>query len=85
MTQTDKCPRFGQTETTNHLLWECEHVKNIWSLFDALMTQATQVSQECINKEEDKINNQKQAATIDIIFIFRYLWLISTQKKSNFN
>jgi hypothetical protein len=44
MTQTDKCPRFGQTETTNHLLWECEHVKNIWSLFDALITQATQVS-----------------------------------------
>jgi hypothetical protein len=32
MTPSDQCPRCSQSETTRHLLWECEHSKNIWSL-----------------------------------------------------
>ena len=52
MTETDECPRCGLTETTKHLLWECEHVKHIWSLFNALMTQAAN-GKECIKKYED--------------------------------
>ncbi len=27
MTQTYKCPRLGQTDTTNYFLWECEQKK----------------------------------------------------------
>jgi hypothetical protein len=48
MMQTDKCPRCSQTETPKHLLWECEHVKSIWSLFKTLMTQ-TLNGNECIH------------------------------------
>jgi hypothetical protein len=52
MTQTDKCPRCSQTETSKHLLWECKHVQNIWSLFNTLMNQ-TSNSKESINNYED--------------------------------
>jgi hypothetical protein len=36
MVESDKCPRCGQIETINHLLWECDHSKKIWSLFNKL-------------------------------------------------
>jgi hypothetical protein len=38
MTVTDECPRCGITETSKHLLYECAHVRNIWSLFNNLMS-----------------------------------------------
>jgi hypothetical protein len=38
MTISDKCPRCGEVESTKHLLWECSHVKHIWSLFNILLT-----------------------------------------------
>ncbi len=47
MTETDECPRCGLTETTKHVLWECKHVKHIWTLLNALMNQL------CINKYDD--------------------------------
>ena len=34
MTNTDECPRCGQTETISHLLWECAHVKDIWNIYN---------------------------------------------------
>jgi hypothetical protein len=37
MVESDKCPRCGQIETINHLLWECDHSKKIWSLFNKLL------------------------------------------------
>ena len=37
MTDTDSCPRCVDTETINHLLWECSHAKNIWGLFNTFM------------------------------------------------
>ena len=52
MTETDECPRCGLTETTKHLLWECEHVKHIWSLFNALMNQVGN-NKEFVNKYDD--------------------------------
>jgi hypothetical protein len=52
MTETDECPRCGLTETTKHLLWECEHSKHIWSLFNALMNQVGN-NKECIKKYEE--------------------------------
>ena len=38
MTNSDKCPRCGEVESTKHLLWDCSHVKHIWSLFNILLT-----------------------------------------------
>ena len=52
MTETDECPRCGVTETTKHLLFECAHSKNIWNLFNNLMTQ-TSNDQEKVNKYDD--------------------------------
>jgi hypothetical protein len=52
MTETDECPRCGLTETTKHLLRECEHFKHIWSLFNALMNQVGN-NKECIKKYEE--------------------------------
>jgi hypothetical protein len=37
MKPTDKCPRCDIREDTKHLLWECTHAKNIWSLYNTLM------------------------------------------------
>jgi hypothetical protein len=34
MTINDKCPRCGDLEDAKHLLWECYHSRNIWSLFN---------------------------------------------------
>jgi hypothetical protein len=31
MTVTDECPRCSMTENSKHFLWECVHVRNIWS------------------------------------------------------
>ena len=39
-------------ETSKHLLWECSHVKNIWSLFNDLMTEINCI-QDCVNHYED--------------------------------
>ncbi len=52
MTETDECPICGLTETTKHLLWECEHNKQIWSLFNALMNQVGNY-RECVKKYEE--------------------------------
>jgi len=38
MTDSDKCPRCGQTETTEHLLWECIHSQAIWSEYNRYMS-----------------------------------------------
>ena len=40
------------TETSGHLLFECVHVRNIWSLFNNLVTQIRN-GQECVNNYED--------------------------------
>jgi exonuclease III len=47
MTSTDKCPRCGEVETSEHLLWKCVHVQNIWYLFNLVMNQINN-SQECV-------------------------------------
>jgi hypothetical protein len=52
MTVTDECPRCNMTETSKHLLWECTHVKNIWSLFNDLMNHIKN-GHECVSNYED--------------------------------
>jgi hypothetical protein len=52
MTSNDKCPRCGEIESTMHLLWECDHVKHIWSLYNELV-QSVGVQQDKILKYDD--------------------------------
>jgi hypothetical protein len=44
MTTDDKCSRCNNTENTKHLLYECVQAKNIWTLFNSLMTKTKQDS-----------------------------------------
>jgi exonuclease III len=52
MTTTDKCPRCGEVETIQHLLWECLQVKLIWKIYNNLMVK--------VNKTDEQINDYKQ-------------------------
>ena len=62
MTEDDLCPRCGRIETTRHLIWECSHVRNIWNLFNNLMTQISN-SQESVNKYEDVFQTCERPGT----------------------
>jgi hypothetical protein len=52
MTTNDKCPRCGEIESTRHLLWECTHVKHIWSLYNSLV-QSVGAHQDKMVKYDD--------------------------------
>jgi hypothetical protein len=52
MTNNEDCPRCGEIETSEHLLWNCAHVKNIWSLFNQIMCQVS-LHNECVTLYED--------------------------------
>ena len=44
MTPTDECPRCGEKEDLKHLLWECTHAKQIWSLYNNIMSKTGQMT-----------------------------------------
>ena len=52
MTTTDKCPRCNLTETTEHLLWECVHVRHIWTLYNDLMINLTKPDERILKYED---------------------------------
>ncbi len=56
MTETDSSPRCGLIETTKHLLLECVHAINIWSLYNTLMIQIGK-SCELVNNFEDLVKS----------------------------
>jgi hypothetical protein len=37
MIDNDRCTRCGQVETVKHLLYECEHSKRIWNLYNEIL------------------------------------------------
>jgi hypothetical protein len=37
MIDNDRCTRCGQIETVKHLLYECEHSKRIWNLYNEIL------------------------------------------------
>jgi hypothetical protein len=46
MSNTSKCPRCDETETTKHLLWECRESQNIWGKYnEILMEQGIEYAQ----------------------------------------
>jgi hypothetical protein len=38
MTVSPHCPRCGMEETTRHLLWECFESKNIWTIYNVILS-----------------------------------------------
>jgi hypothetical protein len=81
MTVTDECPRCGMTETSKHLLWECAHVKNIWSLFNNLMTQ---IDQEGVNNYHEVFQTCELPA-ISIVKVKIIQALIQIERPMNWN
>jgi hypothetical protein len=83
MVEDDKCLRCGEQETTFHLLWECEHVRKIWSFFNNLMTNINNTN-EYINNYSDIFKVNKAAATT-IIKIKMIQELIQIDRPMNWN
>jgi hypothetical protein len=69
------------TETSKHLLWECAHVKNIWSLFNNLMTQ---IDQECVNNYHEVFQTCELPA-ISIVKVKIIQALIQIERPMNWN
>jgi hypothetical protein len=83
MTVTDECPRCNMTETSKHLLWECTHVKNIWSLFNDMMN-SVGGGQECVNNFDDVFQACEMPA-ISIIKAKIIQALIQIERPINWN
>ena len=54
MSQVDTCPRCGITETSKHLLWECEHARKIWKLYNEVIEDEEVITYEDIFKFDHK-------------------------------
>ena len=63
MTQTDKCPRCGITESISHLLWECTHANNIWREYNKFLMKTSQ-QKDCVNDYQSIYSVAKTPATI---------------------
>jgi hypothetical protein len=65
MCQTDCCPRCGSIETSRHLLFDCLHAKNIWNLYNQIVTENT------VTKYEDlfHVGDSQSATTIKMKII----------------
>ena len=83
MTETDECPRCGNLETTKHLLYECNHSKNIWKLYNDLMTQ-TLNEHDKVNKYEDIFNSCEWPGTA-MVKIRIIQELIQIERPKNWN
>ena len=59
MTVNDKCPRCGDLEDAKHLLWECYHSRNIWSLFNkSIINQRQNVTKVVSYEDVFKISGE---------------------------
>jgi hypothetical protein len=63
MTQTDKCPRCGITESISHLLWECTQANNIWREYNKFLMKTSQ-QKDCVNDYQSIYSVAKTPATI---------------------
>ncbi len=83
MTISDKCPRCEQIETTEHLLWECNHAKNIWNLYNELMTRLGRL--DCIIKEYNQIFCAGEIMGITIIKMKVIQEMIQIKRPTNWD
>jgi hypothetical protein len=48
MIENDKCTRCGQVESVKHLLYECEHSKSIWNLYNETLSLQKQETEQVL-------------------------------------
>jgi hypothetical protein len=78
MTETDCCPRCGNTETARHLLYDCPHAKNIWNIYSEI------VIEDKVTMYEDLIQvNDSQAAIMIKMKLIQEL--IQIERPKNWN
>jgi exonuclease III len=81
MISDNKCTRCGNVEDTRHLLFECEQVKNIWKLFNSLLTK---IKQDCSKVEQYRdIFNTMNHPVINLVKIKIIQSLIQIIRPSN--
>ena len=78
MSQVDTCPRCGITETSKHLLWECEHARKIWKLYNEVIEDEEVITYEDIFK----FDHNDSTITIKIKIIQE---LIQIDRPKNWN
>jgi hypothetical protein len=83
MTTTDKCPRCEEVETTKHLLWECNHVLNIWRIYNNFFKKL-KLEHEMVTKYDDVFIPGKSSATC-LIKIKIIKELIQIERPRNWN
>ncbi len=83
MTNNDKCPRCENTETINHLLWECTHVQNVWKLYNNFAIKLG-TEQDCVKQYDDvyKVGSSPAIALVKIRVIQE---LIQIERPKNWN
>ncbi len=52
MTESDKCPRCYNIETTKHLLWECEHSRKIWDLYNVILAKTNNINDKVMSFDD---------------------------------
>ena len=83
MTEDDKCPRCGIVETSKHLIWECNHVKNIWKIFNNVMIQMVSSYKGVGSYDEVFQTYEKPAITIIKLRVIQEL--IQIERPKNWN
>jgi hypothetical protein len=83
MTNTDRCPRCEEVETTKHLLWECSHVINIWKIYNTFLKKL-KLEHEMITKYDDIFSPGKSSA-ICLIKIKIIQELIQIERPKHWN
>jgi hypothetical protein len=83
MTTSDKCPRCNNIETSEHLLWECNHAKNIWNLYNEFMTKLGRM--DSLIKEYKQIFRAGEIMGITIIKIKIIQEMIQIKRPTNWN
>jgi exonuclease III len=83
MTNTDRCPRCEEVETTKHLLWECSHVINIWKIYNTFLKKL-KLEHEMITKYDDVFSPGKSSA-ICLIKIKIIQELIQIERPKHWN
>jgi hypothetical protein len=65
MCDSDKCPRCGMTETMKHLLWECDESRNIWRLFNGMLSEVT--NSNCMIRDYNDLYNMPGNAVVNTL------------------
>jgi hypothetical protein len=83
MTNTDKCPRCGLTESINHLIWECSHVRTIWGLYNNFVNSVGNEKDHV--KTYDDVYRVGRTPAISLIKIRVIQELIQVERPKNWN